>query len=152
MIDPSRLFHIGIVVEDLDQAMDELGSAFGYTWSSIREASFDLTTASGPAAGSARIVFARPGPPWLEVIQAPAESIWGAADGAHLHHLAYWVQDLQAESDRLASMGFAFELGQKDEEGRLSGFCYHLNPHGSRVELVADRARDAMERWIEEGV
>ena len=42
MIDPARLYHIGVVVPDLDRAIDELGTAMGYTWSSIRSMSLDF--------------------------------------------------------------------------------------------------------------
>jgi len=152
MIDPQRLYHIGVVVPSIEAAIDELGPAFGYTWSSVREAKFDLTTPAGPARGNARIVFARPGPPWLEVIEAPDDSIWSAARGAALHHLGYWVDDLEQESRHLASLGMQFEIGRRDESGRLTGFAYHLNPHGGRVEIVDERARDGLERWINEGL
>ncbi|MBA4182060.1 MAG: hypothetical protein C0506_15830, partial [Anaerolinea sp.] len=29
MINPAQLYHIGVVVQDLDRAMDELGTALG---------------------------------------------------------------------------------------------------------------------------
>lgn len=153
MIDPTRLFHIGVVVPDLDQAMDELGTAFGYSWSTLRDIDFaDLATPNGQTKANLRVVFARPGPPWIEVIEARDESIWSASKGAALHHLAYWVDDLERESEYLASVGMSFELGRKDESGRLAGFAYHLNPQGGRIELVDESGRDGLERWISQGV
>ncbi|MFQ5380348.1 MAG: VOC family protein [Dehalococcoidia bacterium] len=152
MIDPKRLYHIGFVVPSLEEAMDELGAAFSYSWSSIREANFDLITPAGPSTGKARIVFARPGPPWLEVIQAPADSLWSAAGGAALHHLGYWVDDLDGEARHLASLGLEFEIGRRDENGQLAGFAYYRSPNSGRIEIVDERARDGLERWINEGL
>jgi|ETNmetMinimDraft_35_1059890.scaffolds.fasta_scaffold307311_1 hypothetical protein len=147
------MFHIGVVVPNLDKAMDELGAAFGYDWSTIRDVDFvDLATPNGKTSAKLRIAFASPGPPWVEVIEARDASVWSASTGAALHHLAYWVDDLEKESEHLESVGMGFELGRSDEEGRLSGFAYHLNPQGGRVELVDESGRDGLERWVTQGV
>ncbi len=148
MIDPARIYHIGIVVQDLDRAMDELGTSCGYTWSDVRTLNSGLVTPSGPASVSARVVFTRQGPPWLEFIEGPAGSVWSAVGGNALHHLGFYVDDLEAESARLASLGMAFEVGAAGPDGRLSGFAYHNNPQGGRLELVDARLKDGLERWI----
>ncbi len=152
MIDPSRIYHIGIVVQDLDRAMDELGTSMGYAWTTVRTMKLDLIAPAGPSALSARVAFTRQGPPWLEVIEGPAGTIWSATGGNALHHLAFYVEDLQAESARLASLGMAFEVGSRGPDGLLSGFAYHRNPFGGRVEIVDARLKDGLERWISQGV
>jgi len=148
MIDPSRIYHIGIVVQNLDQAMDELGTAMGYTWSSIRTMNANLLAPVGKTSVSLRIVFTRQGPPWLEFIEGPKESTWSAEGGNALHHLGFYVDDLDGERQRLESLGMAFEIGGLGPDGRLSGFAYHRNPQGGRVELVDSRLKDGLERWI----
>jgi len=148
VIDPSRIYHIGIVVQNLDQAMDELGTAMGYTWSTIRTMNANLLVPAGTTAVSLRIAFTRQGPPWLEFIEGPADSLWSAAGGNTLHHLGFYVDDLDAERKRLESLGMAFEIGGVGPDGRLAGFAYHSNPHGGRLELVDSRLKDGLERWI----
>jgi hypothetical protein len=152
MIDPTRIYHIGIVVQDLARAMDELGTSLGYTWTDVRTLAGDILTPAGKQPTSARIVFTRQGPPWLEFIEGPADSIWSAAGGNAIHHLGFYVDDLEAEKARLESMGMAFETGLLSPEGRLTAFAYHRNPHGGRVEIVESRLKDGLERWITEGV
>ena len=152
MIDPSRLYHIGIVVQDLDKAMDELGAALGYKWSEVRDMSLDFVTPAGPGSLSARVVFTRQGPPWLEVIEGPPDSIWSAANGNALHHLAYYVDDLPLERERLTALGMEFEVGGRGPDGQVTGFAYLKSPVSGRIELVEERLRDNMERWITRGV
>ncbi len=37
MIDYQRLFHLGVRVPNLDEAMDEIGASMGVTWAERRE-------------------------------------------------------------------------------------------------------------------
>lgn len=152
MIDPARIYHIGVVVQDLDKAMHELGGALGYKWSEVRDMSLDFITPAGPGNLSARVVFTRQGPPWLEVIEGPAGSIWSAVKGNALHHLAYYVDDLTLERERLAALGMEFEVGGRGPDGQVTGFAYLKSPVSGRIELVESRLRDSMERWITRGV
>lgn len=153
MIDPARLYHIGVVVQDLDRAMDELATAMGYTWTTVRTMDTSVLLASGgPKPINLRLAFTRQGPPWMEFIEGPSDSVWSSAGGNALHHVAFYVDDLEAEKQRMESLGMTFEVGGMGPDGRLSGFAYHLNPHGGRVELVDERLRDGMERWLSTGM
>ena len=153
MIDPAQIYHIGVVVQDLDRAMDELGTSLGYTWTTVRTMNTSVLVPVGaPKPISLRLAFTRSGPPWLEFIEGPADSVWSAAGGNTLHHVAFYVDDLEDEKQRLESLGMAFEVGGMGPDGRLSGFAYHVNPHGGRVELVDARLRDGMERWLSGGL
>jgi catechol 2,3-dioxygenase-like lactoylglutathione lyase family enzyme len=153
MIDPNQIYHVGVVVQDLDRAMDDLSTALGYNWTAVRTMNTSVLLPSGsPAPISLRLAFTKQGPPWLEFIEGPAGSVWSAAGGNMLHHVAFYVDDLEAERQRMESLGMAFEVGGMGPDGRLSGFAYHLNPHGGRVELVEARLRDGMERWLSEGI
>jgi len=152
MIDPTRIYHIGVVVQDLDRAMDELGTSLGYEWTSVRAMNTELLVPAGSKPVSLRLAFTRQGPPWLEFIEGPADSVWSAAGGNALHHVAFWVDDLEGERRHLESQGMAFEVGGMSADGQLSGFAYHLNPHGGRVELVDVRLKDGLERWLTAGV
>jgi hypothetical protein len=143
---------MGIVVQDLDRAMDELGAALGYRWSDVRDMALDFVTPAGPGSLSARVVFTRQGPPWLEVIEGPRDSIWSAANGNALHHLGFFVDNLEAERQRLTELGMEFEVGGRGPDGRVTGFAYYKSPISGRIELVDERLRDSMERWITGGV
>src|SRR5688572_243339 len=92
-----KFFHIGICVPDIDAAMDELGTALGCTW--------------GERLGPRQIgewtltsVFSRE-EPHLELLEGSAGSPWEAEEGSRLHHLGFWSDDPESESERLAKAG-----------------------------------------------
>ncbi len=78
--------------------------------------------------GVLRIAFARTPRPYLELIEGPPGSIWDSTDGPRMHHLAYWSEDMDADSTRLEAAGLKREidLGLRalPRPGRR-----HRNPH-----------------------
>jgi Glyoxalase/Bleomycin resistance protein/Dioxygenase superfamily len=131
-------FHVGVVVPNLERAMEELGTVLGATWTEIAERPLGEWTV--------RVAFATDGPPFIELVEGPPGSPWEAAGGARLHHLAWWIDDLARERERLASSGFAPEF-----DGRSIGalFDYYAAPEsGLRIELVDGSIRKGFyERW-----
>ena len=67
-------FQVGFVVPDLEAAMEELGAGLGVELVGPQER--DL---GDP--GVLRIAFARTPPPYVELIQGPAGSLWDASSG-----------------------------------------------------------------------
>jgi hypothetical protein len=125
-------------VPDITQAIAELSTVLGATWTQVLER---------PAGEwQVRIAFTREGPPFLELIEGPPESPWAAPDGPRMHHLGWWVHDHDAERERLASVGLVPEF-----EGATAGMScdYYVAPlSGLRVELVSASVREAFAaRW-----
>ncbi len=131
-------FQVGVLVEDLDAARDELGQALGLEWSDI------VVRQNGE--WEIRVCFAKQGPPFLELIEGPPGSPWEATHGSRIDHIGYWVDDLDASKQRLDADGVALE-----HDGSAHGgvFTYHRGRQsGLRVELIDTSGREAFyERW-----
>jgi catechol 2,3-dioxygenase-like lactoylglutathione lyase family enzyme len=164
--------HICVAVPDLDAAMALYERAFGVgSWGPVMDLREDDMDVVSPLLGAAasmrglREVWARDGsdivaggPPFaaLELAEAaafsPAYSIWGCPGGRqYVHHICFWVDDIEAESAHLIEHGFALELTMAPGT-RVRGFGYHLSPSGMRVELMGCDAKAAHATWLETGV
>jgi Glyoxalase/Bleomycin resistance protein/Dioxygenase superfamily len=173
--------HICIAVDDLDAAMARYTDAFGLRWGPIMTFSDEglvlsptetmpmPTVAPGLGEGGImdglREVWSVNGVnvspeglpiPALELAHArafsPAFTIWGCPNGQeYVHHMAYWVEDLEAESRHLVERGFSVEFTMPPGD-LLRGFGYLRSPAGLRIELE-DRARKGpIARYLETGV
>ena len=129
-------FQVGFVVPHLEAAMEELGAGLGVELVGPQERELGDR-------GVLRIAFARTPPPYVELIEGPAGSLWDASSGAHLHHLGYWSEDMDADSARLEAAGMRLELDL--------GFARYHSPAGAagaRVELIDVAHRtDFVARW-----
>ncbi len=145
-IDWQQTYHVGIIVPDLDAAMQELESSLGLSWPTPQHR---LRTFRGPAGrfqAELRFVYSRQGPPHLELIEAVPGTPWENAGG--IHHVGIWVDELESAATRLIEAGAPIEVTY--DTPTLQSFTYHQMGGGLRVELV-DRARQAgIEAWLRE--
>jgi hypothetical protein len=127
-------FQVGVAVQNLEQAMEELSAALGITWKEPQDRDVDGM--------QFRVAFADTSKPYLELIEGGPGSPWDATDGSHLHHLGYWSEDKAADMARLDAAGFTTEM----DIGHAS---YHSGKQaGARVELIDKSYREEfMERW-----
>ena len=130
-----QYFQVGFVVPDLEAAMDELGTSLGVEVIGPLERDLDE--------GVLRIAFALTPPPYVELLEGPPGSVWDAVDGAKMHHLGYWSEDIDADSARLERAGMALELDL--------GFARYHGPAlatGARLELIdIGYKADFFARW-----
>ena len=131
-------FQVGVVVPNLERAMEELSLGLGIEWSEPQERQ------NGPY--HLRISFSRRAP-YIELIEGEPGGPWGTADGPHLDHLGFWAEDFEADKQRLADAGMPVELEGDAPFG--GGWSYHRGPHsGFRVELCGASGRAGFnERW-----
>lgn len=163
--------HICIAVDDLESAKTTYERAYGVTqWGPLLEFDDENTDVFSPLHGQKvsgvgfREIWARhgsdivsEGPPFapIELAHAPKFSpsftIWGCEPGKHyVHHICYYVDDLEAESAHLAEHGYALELTLAPGD-RARGFAYHLSPNGMRIELMRRQDKEAVATWLETG-
>jgi hypothetical protein len=147
------LFHTGIIVPDLDEAMRDLGEALRVHWVTPLESEGHIHVRGGPAFRRSRVTYSVEGPHHIELIQQMDDTAWRSVrDGPLVHHLGFSVADLTQESDRLVALGFSREAWHQDAAGGLVRYAYHHNPHGGVfIELVEQSQRHAVERWLESG-
>jgi catechol 2,3-dioxygenase-like lactoylglutathione lyase family enzyme len=135
------LFHIGVVVPNLEDAQRRMTDVLGLSWGPTVEASprfrdhdgrdvgFDLRFANSTEA------------PHLELIEEVPGSPWVCNEHSNIHHIGYFCDRAEAEVDRLVDAGCPFEIGSWDGEGTPLRGVYHRDEHAVRLEFVNESMR-----------
>ena len=143
-MDAADLFHVGVVVADLDAELERLGSLFGYEWSDEVALTTPVRFPTGEREVEVRFRYSRNGPR-LEVIQQRPGTLWMPVEGSGIHHLGYWSEDVVADGAALREAGYAVEA-----EGVTDGgppiWAYFGDGHHPRIELVSTTMRPFMEQ------
>jgi hypothetical protein len=147
-------YHYGILAFDLEEALPRFEAAFGLRF---RE---PQTRALSPAPGYERAV--PPGSevrfafsvgssfPYLELIEAADSGLFGRQQGEGLHHVGYWVDDLDGVRAEQGEGGMVTEASFADPDGVERVFYARRGP--LRVESVNARLRPEYEAWLAAGV
>lgn len=148
-LSPGRIDHVGFVVRDLDAAMEHFAATLGHRWSPPQEWTVTGRGPGGPVSARVRLSWSLDGPVHTELIEGPEGSIWSAEAPGALHHVAHCVDDVDAASARLESLGFPLEVAGEGTAGGSTAFAYHVSPHGLRLELMPTTQCTAIARWLE---
>ena len=148
--DVGAIYHVGYVVENLNDAMVQFSEAIGvrfvdhFVTATYRDAGNSIVTVE------LHTSFSLDGPTHLELIEAMPGSIWEIGSGPGLHHIGLWTDDVPAEAARLARAGLTAVASSVDPDDEASPgyFSYHRNPQGSLVEIVDIGMQQGMRDWI----
>jgi hypothetical protein len=146
----ARIYHVGIVVSDLERAMAQLTDVAGVSWGRVQRYPVDFTTPAGSRTFHQTFVMTLEGPPYIELLVATPGSVW---ERTGMHHLGLWSEDVPGESARAEARGCMWEQAIVDANGRRAGGCYHILPElDARIELVS-RATSAprLQRYLAGG-
>ncbi|HET9078444.1 MAG TPA: VOC family protein [Acidimicrobiales bacterium] len=148
MHDFGELFHVGIRVPDLAEAMRGYTSGTGTAWARPQHRHQPVWL-PGRGAGELelRFTYSSAGPVHLELLQGPPGSVWGGDEVPGPHHLGYWVEDVAATTEALVAQGWSLEAASRAPEDGYGAFTYVRSPAGILVEPVAAAVRPAFERW-----
>lgn len=135
-LDPADLYHVGLIVADIDSAATRLSTIAGYEWTKAIESTLAVTTPTGDQDVRFKFVYSLQAP-HLELIEGAPGTIWTAQPSTATHHLGYWVDDLTRAAAELENAGYRQEARPAGDA--LSMFAYYIDAAGARVELV-DRA------------
>jgi hypothetical protein len=128
-------FQVGVLVQDIEAARDELSAALGIIWSEIVERVNGEWTI--------RVCFSKEGPPYLELIEGPPGSPWDSGGASRIDHVGYWTPDLEHHKETLAANGIPV-----DHDGAPLFTYQRGRASGLRIELIGSSARPAFyERW-----
>jgi len=144
--------HIGIQVENLDQACATLTDLLGLTFAEpIKDWPVAVRMGDSIEQSQGHFTVSRQGPPYVEVTENVAESKIWQSDGLPIafHHLGFWVNDVAAASEALTAAGHPMEAGGLNEAGGYR-YAYHL-VNGLRIEVADAAARAPFERWATTG-
>jgi Glyoxalase/Bleomycin resistance protein/Dioxygenase superfamily len=138
-LDPSRLFHMGIVVNSIEQTRDSISLATGERFLPITHSKREVITPQGSVPIHFTVSFSA-GRVRLELIEEVPGTIWIAAEGLQVHHLGYWASNLSADSESLEAAGAP--VAAYTERWAYHRFADHY------IELLDEKVRpDLEERW-----
>ena len=131
--------------------MDDYTQAFGLTWAPVQQRVNRVRDGAGVVSDvDLEVTWSVDGPVHIELLQEAPGSVWTRAGDQPLHHICYWVDDLDTEAARLRAAGFRLEL-TADGERELNRFAYFVGPDGIRVEPKPEASRPDNERWLAGG-
>jgi catechol 2,3-dioxygenase-like lactoylglutathione lyase family enzyme len=139
-----ELFHTGMIVHDLQAAIDLYSVAFGMRFAEPLVTSGLMITNEGLRNRTSWVTYSLDGPHRIELIEQADDTAWQTARGGpQVHHLGFWVDDLAGETKRLEGLGFTFEVGGRDADGNLAGVVYLANAVGGLLVELVDRVTAA---------
>lgn len=130
--EPAKLTHIGIVVPDLERAMDEMTRFLGLRWTPPQERPDGDKTL--------RVAFSM-STPRIELIQGNRGGIWDTQGGPRIDHLAFWIDDFEATAARADALAIPTEAAGRAAWG--GRWAYVKTPaSGTRIELCDSQGRE----------
>lgn len=126
-----KIEHIGIAVKSLDNANDLFAKLFGQSHYKIEDVLTEGVKTS----------FFQVGPNKIELLEATnPESLIAKfieKKGEGIHHIAFDVEDIEAEIQRLKSEGFTVlnEIPKKGADNKMVCFLHPKSTNGVLVEL-----------------
>jgi hypothetical protein len=142
-------YHVGLVVEHIEDAQEELERVLGVSWGRVQRKTLRLETLGGPKDVDVAYVYTLEGPPYLEVIEQRVGTVF---EPLGLHHLGLWTDDSAGESARFEHEGCPRESVILKPDGSWSGGLFHGTRSGLRLELVdIDRSGPRLARYLAGG-
>lgn len=140
--------HVAMVVDDVAAAASSL-AACGLEWSAITHPVARLRDTDGRVEDIAvDYVTTRGGEPRLKLLSAVAGSFFVAGASA-VHHVSYWVDDIEAVTAVLCERGWTVERSGVDLDGSLR-YRYLRESEGPRLELGRRSDREEFDAWADD--
>jgi catechol 2,3-dioxygenase-like lactoylglutathione lyase family enzyme len=154
LVSSELYFHIGVLVEDLDEAIARFSKVLGLTFNEPITATFERIEDPRPRESFLRCTYSREGPPHIELLEANGdEGLWSIKNGEGFHHLGFWEADtagrcafLEAESVKIGA-----RVVQPSNGRVMTVFNDPSELFGMRVEWLNDVSREAMDVWAKTG-
>jgi len=136
------IHHIGILVDNLEEAIPRWEKALGYTFEPIkryRTNSWVDSSDETPHFHDARISFSLEGPPYIELMEFTGSGTHSEAEGQGFHHFGFVDQpDVMARRVELAAQGIGHDGEALGEDGRpILWFTEKRDLNGIRLEYVS---------------
>ncbi len=143
-----QFFHVGIRVDDLQAAMDEMSALFGVGWASVQDRLMPTwIPGQGNVTPRLALSYSAEGPVRLELMQGEADSPWATDGMPGPHHFGIWTDDVASTSQRLLDNGWTLELAGAAPEDRYGRLTYIRSPQGVLLEPMSDVSKDRFAAW-----
>jgi hypothetical protein len=141
-------FHTGMVVNSLDAAMHDLGPLLGLEWADPVRRTGPVHTPQGLLPRDMIITYSKGVGSHIELVEYLDDTAYRAMRSLPVHHVGFWVDDLEASIASLDALGFPSEAAGVGEHEERAEFSYHFNRHSDIwIEVVDSAIRAGFERW-----
>jgi hypothetical protein len=145
------LYHVGLVVPELESAMHAYGELFGFEWATVGPPRIQHVVVGGERRDpEIAVTYSMQGPPHLELIEERSGGVWAAE--SPLNHVGFWAPDLAEAVTRLTNAGFpamVHDVGSGDgDPASPSVFSYHPIAGGFWMEIVGIGFQSQLQAWI----
>ena len=151
MVDLTSPFHVGVVVSNLEEAMELYSAGAGLTWHSVQSMPVSLLVEGKVTEMSVRFTYSVEGPVQVELVQGPIGSFWEAGIYGGMYHTGHWTEDLLGDLDELTAAGWTVRFTGADPDGDPMGFAYVMGADGQQIELVDVAMRPLFDNWYAGG-
>ncbi len=142
------MYHVGIVVPDVDAGRARFTQLLGAEWGPIVENDIEIRDGDGNDLVVPNRICYSTEPPYLELIQEVPGTPWVCNEHSNLHHIGFFTDALVADSGALTAVMCPLELLDGHGAAPPSTFTYHRDPLGVRVEFVNVEIRPMMEQFM----
>jgi hypothetical protein len=144
-VEPTDMYHVGIVVPSLEDGQAHFAELFGVRWAPLIEAPTAVRTSDGAVTTvNLRLAYSVDAP-HLELIEAVPGSIWVLNPHSNIHHIGFWSDDLGGDWARLHGGGCPLEVMGDSGGSEPLVWSYHSDRFGVRIELVDAAIRADMQ-------
>jgi hypothetical protein len=146
--------HIGLVVEDLREAMEVLHELQGLHWAEPVVLKGHFNFKDGVMPWESEITYSIEGPLHFELIEQHDVRGWETlTDGRLAHHIAFVTDSLESDAAWMTARGLGLEVHGLSEDGAMNGFAYHRSPApGVLFELLSSDLKADLDRWTRDGI
>jgi catechol 2,3-dioxygenase-like lactoylglutathione lyase family enzyme len=140
----SDVYHVGILVNDLAEGMARFSTVLGLSFDEPKTVPLTLEIDGKAVPGEVTCVYSVEGPPFVELIEAQADGLWGHQHGEGLHHIGSWEEDLEARLEELLAEGALVDVKAAIGDQFVAAYLKPEPIHNTRLELVARKAESVL--------
>lgn len=144
-------FHIGIVVKDLEKAVDRYSKILGVTFTEPAKFHIPRFKDPDPHPFDMVAVYSRQGPPFYELIQASGDGLFSAKNADQILYAGVWEPDVKNRIQFLKDNQVGIDAILADSQDEPFVVLSAPEGLGIRIEFVGDGARPLIEEWVETG-
>jgi hypothetical protein len=144
----SEMFHVGVVVPDLELGRARLTELLGVEWGPIVANDIEVRDGDGNDLVVPNRICYSTQPPYFELIQEVPGTPWVCSEHSNIHHVGFFSETLAVDADALSAAACPLELIDGHGGAPPAAFTYHRDPLGVRIELVNADLRGPMEQFL----
>jgi hypothetical protein len=147
-------FHVGILVPNLDEAMEKFSEVFKVTWTERGTAHADFweRDRGGSHPLTLDVAYTREGPPHIELLEATGDGLYGHQHVGGLHHIGGWEPDCTGRQRELEEAGYPAVGTQYNPNKEI--IVSYFDPkalYGIMFEILDEGRKPALEEWFKGG-